>query len=146
LRLLRSIQPKAILIALLCFFVIYIAYAFLTNFLIREILHVKTPPLWLKVGSPLIWLVCGFISAVKARCSGTFHGAIVGLFSIVVVTVVEVVVRGGRALSQISSDIGPFILTIILAALGGLAWDIFSRLKGSNKPLKRDAAKDRRTS
>ena len=137
----RAIRPGSILLALVCFAILYFGFTLLARFLVRDISHIHTRLVWLNTGVYFIWIICGFTSAVVARRSGTVHGVIFGVLSIAVVALAQIVFGGISALMHFFS-ISWFILVTILGGLGGFAWDIYNwlRTKTSNKALKRDAA------
>jgi hypothetical protein len=137
----RAIRLKSILLGLVCFAILYFGFTLLARFLVRDISHIHTRLVWLNTGVYFIWIICGFISAAAARCSGTLHGFIFGVLSIPVVAFAQIVFGGISALIHFFS-ISWFILVTILGGIGGLAWDVWNRLKAaSNQRLHRIANK-----
>jgi hypothetical protein len=137
-----AIRPRSILLALVCFAILYFGFTLLGRLLVRDISHIHTRLVWLNTGVYLTWIICGFTSAVVARRSGTAHGVIFGVLSIAVVALAQIVFGGISALIHFFS-ISWFILVTILGGLGGFAWDVWNWLKftASNKRLQRIADK-----
>jgi hypothetical protein len=137
----RDLRPRAILLALALFVVLYFGGYLLTKTLVREISHVHTRLMWLNALTYLTWIICGFFSGVIAHRLGTVHGAIFGVLSNAIVVALFTVFTGTRSLVHLL-QIEWFIMTTILGATGGFIWDVYNwlRTKTSNKVLKRDAA------
>jgi len=138
----RAIRPRSILLALVCFAILYFGFTLLARVLVRDISHIHTRLVWLNTGAYFIWIICGFTSAVVARRSGTVHGVIFGVLSIAVVALAQIVFGRISALIHFFS-ISWFILVTILGGLGGFAWDVRNWLKiiASNQRLHRIANK-----
>ena len=137
-----AIRPSSILLALVCFAILYFGFTLLGRLLVRDISNIHTRLVWLNTGVYFIWIICGFTSAVVARRSGTVHGVIFGVLSIAVVALAQIVFGGISALIHFFS-INWFIFVTLLGGLGGFAWDVWSWLKtaASNQRLHRIANK-----
>lgn len=137
----RTIRLRSILLGLVCFAILYFGFTLLARLLVRDISHIHTRLMWLNTGVCLVWVICGFTSAVVGRRSGTLHGIIFGVLSIPAVALAQIVFGGIAALIHFFS-ISWFILVTVLGGLGGFAWDVWNWLRtASNQRLHRIADK-----
>jgi len=123
-----TVRVRSILIALICFAILYFAFTLFARFLVQDISHIHSRLMWFNAGAYFIWIICGYISALDACRSGTVHGVIFGVLSIAVVALAQIVFGGSSAFIHFRS-ISWFVLIIILSGLGGFAWDIRNWLK-----------------
>lgn len=129
-----TIQSRSILCGLSAFAVLYFGITYLSNTNVRDIESLQSTLPWLNLGAFLAWVISGYITGAFAKSKGFINGALFGVFSIAVVSLVQFIFGGAAGFKNSFNGFYYWIVVgMLLGGLGGLLWDIYAGLR--NKSL-----------
>jgi len=108
--------------------------------------NLETIILLVNIATYSIYIACGYMVALLAKCNGTIHGIITGALSKSIFYLYVFMLAEPVSAKEIFSEwhIGLFV-SVLFCGLGGLTWDLQSKLsnKTPNKSLNPDAQNTR---
>ena len=132
--LIQNVNGKAIGLGSIMFLVMYLVVTFSINAIASNANNLPSILNWLNLVMYLTWAICGYLTASIAKKSGTLNGVILGLLSPFIVIIAIYVISGSTSMLQsFKTDwFYWFLMGVIACGLGGLAWDIKSRIINGN--------------
>lgn len=126
----KSINGKAIGLGSIIFVVMYLVVTFAINVIASKSENLPSILNWLNLASYITWAICGYLTASIAKKSGILNGVILGLLSPFLVIISIYIISGSSNILQSFKNDWYywFLMGVITCGLGGLVWDVKSKL------------------